>query len=441
MQYDKNGNILSLTREGLRNKATGTSPADFGVVDQLTYRYDLSGTGKSNQLLSVTDGQTDQTYLAGDFKDGDSQAVEYEYDQAGNLQKDSNKGITQVLYNHLNLPVQVEFGAGRSIRYGYDAAGVKRRKFVQDGTGSTPKVTDYLAGMVYEGNVLQFIPTAEGRALPPEGTGEHFFAYEYHYKDHLGNLRAAFRKAPSIAPFTATMEPASAPLEEAQFDNIARTRSSEHGLNGPVTGVKHSAKVNAGQVLGPWRTLAVKQGDRVQAQVYAYCPSPAPQDLTRRVQLTAFVDGQATTPATGEQTSNLWDKLKVGLSFPLASTATAPQDNSVPVAYLKYIFYDKGYNPTRDLIVPVTSAALAANGGWEELSFDITASEEGYVQVLVANESDKAVWFDDLTIKHTPALIVQENHYDPWGLNLAGIEKQGQPDHGSGKFATERLSD
>ncbi len=24
---------------------------------------------------------------------------------------------------------------------------------------------------------------------------------------------------------------------------------------------------------------------------------------------------------------------------------------------------------------------------------------------------------------------MQENHYDPWGLNLAGIETQGQPDH------------
>jgi RHS repeat-associated protein len=26
-------------------------------------------------------------------------------------------------------------------------------------------------------------------------------------------------------------------------------------------------------------------------------------------------------------------------------------------------------------------------------------------------------------------LIVQENHYDLWGMNLVGIEKQGRPDH------------
>ncbi|MDJ1493708.1 RHS repeat-associated core domain-containing protein [Cytophagaceae bacterium DM2B3-1] len=29
----------------------------------------------------------------------------------------------------------------------------------------------------------------------------------------------------------------------------------------------------------------------------------------------------------------------------------------------------------------------------------------------------------------TRDLMVQENHYDPWGLNLAGIETQGSPNH------------
>lgn len=50
------------------------------------------------------------------------------------------------------------------------------------------------------------------------------------------------------------------------------------------------------------------------------------------------------------------------------------------------------------------------------------------MQVLVANESNADVWFDELSITQTEALVVQENHYDPWGLNLAGIEQQGQPD-------------
>ncbi|MDJ1486364.1 RHS repeat-associated core domain-containing protein [Cytophagaceae bacterium YF14B1] len=38
-----------------------------------------------------------------------------------------------------------------------------------------------------------------------------------------------------------------------------------------------------------------------------------------------------------------------------------------------------------------------------------------------------ATYFDDLQVNQEPPLIVQENHYDAWGLNLAGIEKQGSP--------------
>ena len=71
----------------------------------------------------------------------------------------------------------------------------------------------------------------------------------------------------------------------------------------------------------------------------------------------------------------------------------------------------------------------AASFTWQQLRIEYRAVQEGYAQVLVANESEKAAWFDDISVKHEPALIVQENHYDPWGLNLVGIETQGNPDH------------
>gem|GEM_PF-4742467 len=34
-------------------------------------------------------------------------------------------------------------------------------------------------------------------------------------------------------------------------------------------------------------------------------------------------------------------------------------------------------------------------------------------------------WFDDLEIRHKGAIIAQETHYDPWGLELVGIGRQG----------------
>ena len=39
------------------------------------------------------------------------------------------------------------------------------------------------------------------------------------------------------------------------------------------------------------------------------------------------------------------------------------------------------------------------------------------------------MWFDDFKVTFTPQLIVQENHYYPFGLELAGIHKRNQPDH------------
>ncbi|MBD0405159.1 RHS repeat domain-containing protein [Flammeovirga sp. EKP202] len=38
------------------------------------------------------------------------------------------------------------------------------------------------------------------------------------------------------------------------------------------------------------------------------------------------------------------------------------------------------------------------------------------------------VYFDDITITFDD-YIIQENHYYPFGMNMAGIEKEGTPDH------------
>jgi RHS repeat-associated protein len=75
----------------------------------------------------------------------------------------------------------------------------------------------------------------------------------------------------------------------------------------------------------------------------------------------------------------------------------------------------------------VISSAPGQN--WQELKLQYKVEQDGYVQVFAYNESGQQVFFDDITIRKDLALIVQENHYDPWGMNLVGIEKQGRPDH------------
>jgi len=73
---------------------------------------------------------------------------------------------------------------GDQVRYTYDAAGIKLRKEFDPAVGSTITY-DYVAGFHYKNTNLEFVTTAAGRYVL--GTDNRF---EYHLKDHLGNVRA-----------------------------------------------------------------------------------------------------------------------------------------------------------------------------------------------------------------------------------------------------------
>ncbi|MEP5071975.1 MAG: hypothetical protein ABJQ96_14960, partial [Crocinitomicaceae bacterium] len=75
----------------------------------------------------------------------------------GNMITDGNKGITSIEYNHLNLPIKVEFATvGDSITYLYDAAGIKLNQVVYEG-GDTLKVIDYVGEFIYENDTIKQI--------------------------------------------------------------------------------------------------------------------------------------------------------------------------------------------------------------------------------------------------------------------------------------------
>lgn len=175
--YDKMGNILQLKRLGVNGATT------FGVIDDLSYTY------IGNKLQKLDEKATgNRTY---GFKEPTPSATtEFTYDVNGNLKTDINKGITAVSYNFLNLPEQVTI-AGNHILYQYDANGIKLKKT------AGADVTNYLNGIHYSGEQINFIQTAEGRILRSASTGA--YSYEYQLKDHQDNVRMAFDKDPSTS--------------------------------------------------------------------------------------------------------------------------------------------------------------------------------------------------------------------------------------------------
>lgn len=107
------------------------------------------------------------------------------------MTKDDNKGITSILYNHLNLPTQVTMSTG-NIQYIYDATGMKLQKTVIE-SGKSDIVTKYAGNYIYEktgtaADVLKFFSQPEGY-VEPDGSD---WSYVYQYKDYLGNIRLSY---------------------------------------------------------------------------------------------------------------------------------------------------------------------------------------------------------------------------------------------------------
>ena len=185
ISFDLNGNIKTLTRNGL--KSPNNTP---GAIDDLSYYY------KGNQLIGVNDAVTNNNI--GDFYDNGFSAIpdpanpatwEYKYDDNGNLISDKSKGIVNITYNYLTQPVSIDMGSGKRITYVYDGSGRRLQK--TDYLNGAPVTTsDYIANFVYNNNVVAYAQNAEGRIV---FTNLNTVYSESYITDHLGNVRATFR--------------------------------------------------------------------------------------------------------------------------------------------------------------------------------------------------------------------------------------------------------
>jgi RHS repeat-associated protein len=168
VDYDKNGNITNLSRNGWR------SDNSFGLVDNLAYTYHAN----SNKIQKVDDASGETASF------NDVAGNDYTYNLDGSLVSDANKGISVIEYNYLKLPKRIVKGS-TVILNEYDAAGKKLKETIGSNT------TDYVGNKIYKNGVLYQISHDEGRIIDGE--------YEYFINDHLGNLRVAFRDSLGVA--------------------------------------------------------------------------------------------------------------------------------------------------------------------------------------------------------------------------------------------------
>ncbi|WP_370086304.1 RHS repeat-associated core domain-containing protein [Ekhidna sp.] len=411
--YDLNGNIDSLTRQGYNESMN----AD--IIDELTYDYHDGATG--NQLMGVTDSRG-----AAGFDDGNKTGDDYDYDDNGNLTQDLNKGISLIEYNHLNLPAKVVMspsgggsGEDNRIEYLYDAAGIKlQQKVYKDGT--LEKTTDYVGQFIYETEgeeprKLQLIQHEEGRIVPKyalDGTTIEKYDYQYHLKDHLGNVRVTFSTAPENYTRAATFETDNLAEESDDFGNVEAYRAPH-----PTGG--YGSRLNNLTPSGPFAVLTVNKGDTVDLGVDAYYEGGS--GYSSPVDEAALIDALGTSfKSAGALEGVAADAIDNGVGAAIAALGVgASNDDNVPGAYLNYLLFDKEMNYLG--VAGFTQVTSAAHLSRERLELtDIIIEKEGFLIAYLSNESNSPdyVFFDDFTVYHGKTNVVSTQDYYPFGLTF-----------------------
>lgn len=244
--------------------------------------------------------------------------------------------------------------------------------------------------------------------------------YQYHLKDHLGNVRLTFTTKEEQDQYLATMETENAAQEDADFLNIAPRvpfASANHTPSG-----NEVVRLNNTRITGPAKSLAVAPGDVIDLEAYAYYEGGSGYSSTANLttMIAAVTSAFGVAPGGGES-GRIYNALNSGMTT--AGLGGSSSDD-VPAAYLNYILFDKDYNYITAGFKPVTSSA---NFNKQKLYFDpITIAQQGYIYIYVSNESNTANWvyFDDLKIIHKKSLVVQTNDYYPFGLAFNSYSRE-----------------
>ncbi|WP_149699188.1 DUF6443 domain-containing protein [Chitinophaga sp. CF418] len=433
LSYDNNGNIQSMKQRGMDGLVKKT-------IDSLEYGY----VPYSNRLYYVTDKANDPSSKLGDFTEiFNTVFQDYWFDRNGNMAKDKNKDIDTVIYDHNNLPVYYKVKGHGDVYLVRGGDGKQLAKVVTD-TSNTYRtvVTQYANGFIYlNGNAdpnqpgydtLQSIAHERGRIRAIYKSSQPVqFAFDYFIKNHTGGIEMVLGTRSDTALYAATMETAASAAENALFANIDATRSAKpvsYPTDNTTNPNDYVAKTGTnGQKTGPSLVLRVMAGDSITITSKAFYQSASANSAVNTAQdmVSSFLNAMSgVSLAEGIHQATGSNSPLAGFDGSIYSSVKNldPNQNQAtqPKAYLNFVLFDDQFN-----LVNENSGVRQVQGSTGQLINlvvnKMVVKKTGFLYVYESNESAVDVYFDNLIVTHNAGPLLEEHHYYPFGLEMAGI--------------------
>ncbi|MEO5890619.1 MAG: DUF6443 domain-containing protein [Ferruginibacter sp.] len=423
--YDRNGNIKALTRY------------ENGILmDNLTY-----GAYIGNQVLKVDDAGSSQL----GFKNGVIAPTEYYYDANGSMYRDDNKGIGNIIYNHLNLPVTVTVMNKGTINYLYDAAGNKLRKITYDQQAGKSDTTWYAGVFVYAKDTVQLINYDEGRIRPVKinlnvaASASNFnYVYDYFLKDHLGNVRMVITTETKTLIYPATMEDSNAAIEDQLFSNVSATKAIKPPgfdnlpANLKVSKLNGNINIAGNKRTGPSIILKVMAGDTISVSTWAWYSAKVQAPPTGLAPIIAELVSLLTGGIinTGGGKGGIFSPVAInGISTSAVTDFLANNQTynaTRPKAFLNWMILDEQFAATSSVPNHLGAVQVPLIGvGTQKQQLvgpvNMVAQKSGYLYVYVSNESNMDVFFDDVVVNHKSGPVLEFTNYRPFGNEIATL--------------------